>query len=64
MNAVVLVTVPAQPGRWQGWWVACGQRAESHIPASGLPAVGVPASLGPGAPDGSMNRQLVFHGEV
>ena len=35
----------AQTGRWQGWWVAWGQRAESHIPISGRSAAGVPASL-------------------
>ena len=57
MNAVVLATASAQTGRWQGWWVAWGQRAESHIPASGLPAPGVPAVFRQSARDGSVNQQ-------
>lgn len=47
----------AQIGRWQGWWVACGQRAESHIPTGGWSAVGVPASLRQSAREGSVNRR-------
>jgi hypothetical protein len=57
MNTVALVAASAHTGRWQEWWVACGQRAESHSRASGLPALGVPASLRRSARDGSMNQQ-------
>jgi len=44
-------------GRWTSWWVACGHRAESHMPVSGRVAVGVPASLRQRARDGSVNQQ-------
>src|ERR1017187_1814211 len=56
-NALVLSACSAQTGRGPGWWVACGQRAESHIPASGLSACGVPASFRQSARDGSVNQQ-------
>jgi hypothetical protein len=36
--------------------VACGQRAASHSPASGLVAVGVPASFRQRALAGSVNQ--------
>src|SRR5271157_3801100 len=53
----VVVAQPAQASRCSGWKVACGQRAASHIPASGWSAVGVPASLRQSALAGLVNQQ-------
>ena len=57
MKVFVRSACSAQTGRWLWWWVACGQRAESHIPISGRSAAGVPASLRQSARDGSVNQQ-------
>ena len=57
MKTCLVLTLSAQTGRWQGWWVAYGQRAESHMPASGFVAFGVPASFRHSALAGSMNQQ-------
>src|SRR5712692_256573 len=56
MKVVVDSACSAQTGRWTAWWVACGHRAESHIPASGVLALGVPASFRHRARDGSANQ--------
>jgi len=37
-NTMFAATVPAHTSRWRGWWVAWEQRAESHMPISGVPA--------------------------
>ena len=55
-NVRVLSACSAQTGRWTGWWVAWGQRAESHIPIRGLSAPGVPASRRQSAREGSVNQ--------
>lgn len=54
--AVVAAHV-AQTSRCWEWMVACGQRAASQSPASGLAAVGVPASFRQSALAGSVNQQ-------
>src|SRR5260370_33070733 len=56
-NTVPLDTVPAQTARCCWWWVACGQRAESHMPISGASAPGVPARMRHSARLGSLNPQ-------
>src|SRR5215472_16097846 len=56
-NVLVFSACCSQTGRWQGWCVACGQRAESHIPMSGLSPAWSPASLRQSARDGSVNQQ-------
>jgi hypothetical protein len=57
MNTLAVSRESSQTGRWHGWCVACEQRAESHIPASGRSASGVPDSRRHSALAGSMNQQ-------
>jgi hypothetical protein len=39
MNASCWATAPAQMARWAEWWVACGQRVESHRASSDWPGI-------------------------
>src|SRR6516165_9789966 len=56
-NTVPLATVPAHTSRCRRWWVACGQRAESHMPISGASASVRPARIRHSARLGSTNQQ-------